>query len=383
MTPSEGAIHLPNHSETNTPVSDNASSPVSESNENLPSTTDWQMVEDNVGLLEEGSTVAGERTTRERNRGWRGFLQEILSSFRATLTPYVTGERSVRDTLYRYRYFIGFLAISWITGIVLWHFKRQVFEGLENLSHAVEGMGAGGYVLIGSLIFLSAFPPMIGYGTYQTLSGFTFGFWRGFPLSYFGALAGSVTCFYLSRRWLKKRVTKMMSKYPRLEAVVHAVEKKGFKLFVLIRLAPYPFNIMNVMFSATNIPLTHYALGTAISLVKIAIHVYIGATLPSFAKHILGEDDDEPMDTATEVFRYTAMALGSILAFGVMIYVYFVAKRAVEEVIQEDSLETTGFLNPNPRPSSEDWMEWVDSDEDEADNVGHDPDNIRLTTASA
>lgn len=71
---------------------------------------------------------------------------------------------------------------------------------------------------------------MIGYGTYQTLSGFTFGFWRGFPLSYFGALAGSVACFYLSRRWLKKRVTRMMSKYPKLEAVVHAVEKKGFKV---------------------------------------------------------------------------------------------------------------------------------------------------------
>ncbi|CAO3667552.1 unnamed protein product [Umbelopsis ramanniana] len=236
MPPSEGAIHLPSRSETNTPNSDTASSPVNGSNENLPSTHDWQMVEDNVGLLEENSIPVGERTTRDHNRGWRGFLQDIISSFRAGLTPYVTGERSVRDALYQYRYVIGFFAISWIVGIILWHFKRQVFEGLESLSHAVEGMGAGGYALIGSLIFLSAFPPMIGYGTYQTLSGFTFGFWRGFPLSYFGALAGSVACFYLSRRWLKKRVTRMMSKYPKLEAVVHAVEKKGFKLFVLIRL---------------------------------------------------------------------------------------------------------------------------------------------------
>lgn len=71
---------------------------------------------------------------------------------------------------------------------------------------------------------------MIGYGTYQTLSGFTFGFLRGFPLSYFGALAGSVTCFYLSRRFLKKRVLRLVAKYPKLEAVVHAVEKKGFKV---------------------------------------------------------------------------------------------------------------------------------------------------------
>jgi hypothetical protein len=143
MPPSEGAIHLPSHSETNTPNSDTASSPVNGSNENLPSTTDWQMVEDNVGLLEENSVPVGERTTRNHSRGWRGFLQDIIGSFRAGLAPYVTGERSVRDTLYQYRYVIGFFAISWIIGIILWHFKRQVFEGLESLSHAVEGMGAG------------------------------------------------------------------------------------------------------------------------------------------------------------------------------------------------------------------------------------------------
>jgi hypothetical protein len=152
MTPSEGAIHLPSHSESHTPNSDIAFSPVNGSNENLPSTNDWQMVEDNVGLLEENSIPVGERTTRDRSRGWRRFLQNIISSFRASLTPYVTGERSVRDTLYQYRYMIGFFAISWITGIVLWHFKRQVFEALENLSHAVEGMGVGCVSLFASLI---------------------------------------------------------------------------------------------------------------------------------------------------------------------------------------------------------------------------------------
>ncbi|GAB5585378.1 Tlg2-vesicle protein [Umbelopsis nana] len=139
------------------------------------------------------------------------------------------------------------------------------------------------------------------------------------------------------------------------------------------------------MFSATDIPLSTYALGTAISLVKIAIHVYIGATLPSFAKHILGEDGEEPVDTAMEVFRYAAMALGGIVAFGVMIYVYFVAKKAVEEVIQEDSLETRGFLNTHAmaRPSSEDWMEWVDSDDEEAGPVSYNPDNIPLAATRA
>lgn len=81
-----------------------------------------------------------------------------------------------------------------------------------------------------SLIFASAFPPIIGYGTYQTLSGYTFGFGIGFPISYLSALSGAVVCFSLSRLFIKARVVKFMARYPNLEAVVKAVEKKGFKV---------------------------------------------------------------------------------------------------------------------------------------------------------
>lgn len=75
---------------------------------------------------------------------------------------------------------------------------------------------------------------MIGYGTYQTLSGFTFGFARGFPISYFSALLGGVTCFVLARLWLKDRVHHWMTRYPNIQAVVHAVEKRGFKVSVFL-----------------------------------------------------------------------------------------------------------------------------------------------------
>ncbi|KAI8089990.1 snare associated Golgi protein-domain-containing protein [Halteromyces radiatus] len=243
-----------------------------------------------------------------------------------------------------------------------------------------------GYLLISFLIFLSAFPPMIGYGTFQTLSGFTFGFAKGFPISYFSALFGAIVCFMLSRRWLKKRVQYTMAKYPNLEAVVKAVEKKGFKLFVLIRLSPYPFNLLNVLFASTDIPLSHFALGTALSLIKIALHVYVGANLTSFAKHVLGEDDDMPeSEKQAETVREIAVVIGSVLATGVMIYVYLVAKRAVEEV-QRENEESVAFLGGSANIGGEssyeeenqiameeagltdDWIEWNGSDDDDDDN---------------
>lgn len=144
MKPSEGPIHLPRHSTAASPTSESSSIDAGETNDDLPSTTDWQMVDDNVELLDHSSIPIGERTTRGNSSGgWRSSIRDIISSFRAGITPYVTGERSVRDLLYKYRYVIGFFLISWIMGAIIWNFKKQVFEGLESLSHAVEGMGVG------------------------------------------------------------------------------------------------------------------------------------------------------------------------------------------------------------------------------------------------
>lgn len=71
---------------------------------------------------------------------------------------------------------------------------------------------------------------MIGYGLYQTLSGFTFGFAHGFLISYLSALLGAVACFYVSRVWLQARIQRILQSYPNLEAVIHAVEKKEFRV---------------------------------------------------------------------------------------------------------------------------------------------------------
>jgi cbb3-type cytochrome oxidase subunit 3 len=114
---------------------------------------------------------------------------------------------------------------------------------------------------------------------------------------------------------------------------------------LLIRLSPYPFNLLNVLFAATDIKLSHFAAGTALSLSKIALHVYIGANLTSFAKHVLGEDEDMTEDQLrVEKIRYIAIVFFSIVAFGVMAYLYRVAKAAVAETNNLDE-EQMSFLN--------------------------------------
>lgn len=109
-------------------------------------------------------------------------------------------------------------------------------------------------------------------------------------------------------------------------------------------------------------------MGTALSLTKIALHVYIGANLTSFAKHVLGEDEDmTESDRRAETTRMIAMVIGSTLAIVVMVYVYIVAKRAVEQANRgESEEEAMAFLSQEPTRGDylEDWTEWHDDDDD-------------------
>lgn len=148
-----------------------------------------------------------------------------------------------------------------------------------------------------------------------------------------------------------------------------------------------------MLFASTDIPLSHFALGTALSLIKIGLHVYIGANLTSFAKHVLGEEDDmTDSEKRAETVREIVVVIGSILATAVMVYVYFVAKRAVEEVKQESD-ESQAFLGPDDNDNginggdrgyddgnrmameeagvTDDWIEWNESDEDDIMNNRH------------
>ncbi|KAI8345370.1 snare associated Golgi protein-domain-containing protein [Blakeslea trispora] len=235
-----------------------------------------------------------------------------------------------------------------------------------------------GYILMAFLIFLSSFPPVIGYGTYQTLSGFTYGFGVGFVISYFSALIGAMACFQLSRVYLgEERIQRLMNKSHSLKALIKAVDKKGFKLFLLIRFSPYPYNLMNVLFATTPITLAQFTLGTGISLIKIALHVYVGANLTSFAKHLLGEEDGDMTEgemKAEKVKFYGALVLSS-LAFVVLVYVYYVARKVVNEEEQqginmgEEEEEQMAFLRHHDE--EEGFLE--DSEQDEvADPIDDD-----------
>ncbi|KAI8997017.1 snare associated Golgi protein-domain-containing protein [Pilobolus umbonatus] len=300
-------------------------------------------------------------------------VEEDISEWQPHLpnSSYRIRIRRLRSIIHKWKWVIIPIGVFSVLGVLMWIFRREFFETLETLSHKLTSLGIGGYLLMSTLIIASAFPPILGYSTYITLSGYTFGFANGFILSYLSALIGSVACFSLSRMFMKNRVKRLLDYYSNMKIAVEAVEQKGFKLFLLIRLSPYPFNVLNVLFSATDISLLEFTLGTAITLTKIALHVYIGANLTSFAKHILGEDSDmTESDLRAERIRYISMVVGSALAVCVMVYIYSLVKQAVKEAVVQTE-ESVSFINNrydeerdvSDMISMEDWNEW-DNEED-------------------
>jgi hypothetical protein len=120
-----------------------------------------------------------------------------------------------------------------------------------------------------------------------------------------------------------------------------------------------------MFFATTDMSLFHFAAGTGLSLLKIALHIYIGANLTSFAKMVLGGDEElSEQEQHVQNVRYFSMALGFVLTFGVMGYIYHIAKKAVKDVSleEEENEESLAFLgearDEENRFSTEQWDNW-------------------------
>ncbi|KAG0368214.1 hypothetical protein BGZ54_002452 [Gamsiella multidivaricata] len=242
-------------------------------------------------------------------------------------------------------FWVGLWLVFLIVSIAIFAgFHTRIFEMLETMATFIKGLGQAGPLIIMLGLFLTSFPPLVGYSSLVTMSGYVYGFWFGLLIAYSSALLGSITCFYLCRKWFKVQVRALMAKKQSMKSVVKAVEKRGFKLMLLIRLAPYPFNVMNALLSATHIPLSTFAIATAISLTKLALHVYIGSTLSSLAilppppTDTNGPNNDDgstplPTDDANSHGRnlkIVVMAISMVLGIAVGAYVWIVAKREIE-----------------------------------------------------
>jgi len=129
----------------------------------------------------------------------------------------------------------------------------------------------------------TAFPPVPAYGIITVFCGVVYG-WYGFIPFFVGALLGADLTFLFFRKVSQGYAHRIMIENPKIAAVVWAVERRGFQLLFLIRLAPYPFSLMNAILASSKVPFWQFNLATMFTLPKMLVNIGLGAHLRDFAE---------------------------------------------------------------------------------------------------
>jgi uncharacterized membrane protein YdjX (TVP38/TMEM64 family) len=123
-------------------------------------------------------------------------------------------------------------------------FSRRLFDWLATVSASWRAL-PGGWLIVFALVFVTAFPPVIGYSTATTISGFVYGFPGGWPIVAAACTAGSLAAFIASRTVLSRAVDRMVGHDKRFIALGHVLRRDGIWYLTGIRFCPLPFSLSN------------------------------------------------------------------------------------------------------------------------------------------
>ncbi|TPX39214.1 hypothetical protein SeMB42_g06413 [Synchytrium endobioticum] len=159
---------------------------------------------------------------------------------------------------------------------------NDVVLQLDGFSKAIQSLGFIGYLTLAALVSLTSFPPLIGLNFAVFLCGYVFGFPYGFIPAYLGALGGAVGCFSIARQLLSKYRSRILERFSFSDALEQAIERGGMEIILLIRLAPYPHNVINTLFGITSMSLRQHVIASSLAFWKLVYPVYIGSALQTF-----------------------------------------------------------------------------------------------------
>lgn len=232
---------------------------------------------------------------------------------------------------------VVFLLVS-LVGIILFvSYNEKIFGFLK--PYAVSWKKTtGGWTILWALIFISAFPPLIGYSTCATLCGFVYGVGEGWLILASASIVGSTCSFVVSRLVLRKYVERLVANDRRFAALTLTIKHDGLKLLCMIRLCPIPYSLSNG--AVSTFPTVHplmYALATAIISPKMLIPVFIGSRLGA-----LGEDGGQ-MSLGAKAVNWISISISALVGAFTGYYIY---QRTIARARQLEAEENVTARDP-------------------------------------
>ncbi|KAJ3374047.1 hypothetical protein GGF31_008263 [Allomyces arbusculus] len=231
----------------------------------------------------------------------------------------------------KWKVILAFAAPIIISSIVMYHYRAEIMQQSARFADFVRGHKVVGPLLLTMAIFTTMFPPIMGLSTILYLCGYIYGFPGGFAPAYLGALGGACTCFLLTHSYLRGYASRALARYPSARALRHTIDKRGLKLLILIRLAPYPSNMVNVLLAtSSSISLRTFALASALTFPKYLLQIYIGSSLSTFADLVSGTHSPE-----SHALSLAVVGCSIALGIGLTVWLWF----HVQRIVKEDALD--------------------------------------------
>ncbi len=217
--------------------------------------------------------------------------------------------------------------------IVMMVFSHRIFAELLGPVARRWHELPGGWVLAWLLVFVTAFPPVIGYSTACTLAGVLYGFPAGWPLAATGNVVGSLAAFLACRTALASFVVDRLGVGAdhRFQALGHVLRRDGLPVLAAVRFCPLPYSLSNgFLATIPNITPAQFALSTAIASPKLLVHVFIGSRLAALA-----EAGDE-MSAGDRALNYISMGVFGLVGTGVGLIIYRRTMARAAEIAEEE-----------------------------------------------
>lgn len=178
-----------------------------------------------------------------------------------------------------------FLTLAIVLTALLGVYHRQLIEVIEPLKQSLN-RSSWKWLYLALAVGLCSIPPMVGFATSITLTGYIFGVRFGFFVALLGSTTGAAIAFLLYRWCLQDYAGKLINRNTHFRALTDALAgSPGLKLLIMIRFCPFPFSLSNATLSTIpSVSFPKFIFATVCAAPRLMLHVFVGSRLASLAE---------------------------------------------------------------------------------------------------
>ncbi|EDO16421.1 hypothetical protein Kpol_1030p31 [Vanderwaltozyma polyspora DSM 70294] len=262
--------------------------------------------------------------------------QRVVYQFRRTVNQFLSQYYAL-EPWQRILLAIGGGLIG-ILALLMLIFHNKILHKLVEMSNDLKEKWSTPIVLV-TLIFFVAFPPMIGFSLLSTTTGLIYGIsFKGWVILAIGAVTGSICSFALFKTILHSRAEKLIQMNRRFAAFASILqENNSYWILALLRLCPFPYSLTNGAVGAVyGVSIKNFAIGNIITTPKLLIYLFIGSRIKN-----MGETES----SASKIFDLVSILL-TVLALGLTAWVlYFKTQKRYQQLQDQSTINTSNDLD--------------------------------------